>query len=248
MPELAERAAAAVPASRQPLKVGGVTPFSATDYPGQLAAVVFVQGCPWRCGYCHNPHLLERGGGSGAPDWAAVLALLRRRVGLIDAVVFSGGEATTDPALPDAMAQARALGFRIGLHSAGTTPRRLAQLLPLLDWIGLDIKAPFDRYPRITQTEGSGEAARASLEAVLASGIDYECRTTLHPDLLAPDDILELAHTLAALGVGNYALQIFRAQGCSDAALNAAPLHDYPGRALVEQVAALFPRFTLRQA
>src|SRR2546425_1022480 len=81
-------------------KVGGVTPFSATDYPGKLAAVIFIQGCPWRCGYCHNPHLQLRTGAS-LLRWPQVIDLLQRRVGLIDAVVFSGGEPTTDPALGD---------------------------------------------------------------------------------------------------------------------------------------------------
>ena len=80
------------------LKVGGVAPFTATDYPGQLAAVLFVQGCPWRCGYCHNTHLQPRTR-EGAVSWAKVMSFLARRVGLIDAVVFSGGEPTSDPAL-----------------------------------------------------------------------------------------------------------------------------------------------------
>lgn len=62
-----------------------------------------------------------------------MLDLLRRRIGLIDAVVFSGGEATTDPALGEAMLEVRAFGFKVGLHSAGTYPQRLADLLPLVD-------------------------------------------------------------------------------------------------------------------
>src|SRR5690606_12286562 len=98
------------------LKVGGLTPFTATDYPGHLSAVVFVQGCPWRCGYCHNPHLQERTPHSPIP-WNDVLTLLDRRRGLIYAVVFSGGEPTMDPCLADALRETRALGFKIGLHS-----------------------------------------------------------------------------------------------------------------------------------
>lgn len=81
---------------RRPLKVGGLVPFTATDYPGQFAAVVFVQGCPWRCGYCHNPHLQPRSQPAEI-EWDALLAFLARRVGLIDAVVFSGGEPSIDP-------------------------------------------------------------------------------------------------------------------------------------------------------
>ncbi|MDP3671199.1 MAG: anaerobic ribonucleoside-triphosphate reductase activating protein [Telluria sp.] len=233
-------------ASRE-LKVGGITAFSATDYPGKLAAVVFVQGCPWRCGYCHNPHLQER---TIAPalDWGGVMALLRRRVGLIDAVVFSGGEPCTDPALGAAIAEVRALGFAVGLHSAGVYPRRLAGLLPLLDWVGFDVKAPFEQYEAITGVAGSGSQARECAELILASGVDYECRTTIHPTLLAAAQVEELAATLAEMGVRNYALQVFRAQGCADSALNAMATAGYPGDALLHRVAGMFGQFTLRRS
>lgn len=229
------------------LKVGGITPFTATDYPGKLAAVVFVQGCPWRCGYCHNPHLQPRLGSSPMP-WSQVLELLQRRVGLIDAVVFSGGEPTIDAVLEDAIGAVRALGFAIGLHSAGTYPRRLTEILPLLDWVGLDIKAPFALYDRITQIAGSGAQAQAAVQAVLASGVDYELRTTIHPDLLSEADILALAHSLSQMDVQNYVLQVFRAQGSQDAALNAVAMAGYPSATLLRQMAQLFPQFSLRRS
>ena len=82
------------------LLIGGLLPFTTIDYPGCLAAVLFCQGCPWRCHYCHNRHLLPQKGGSALP-WQEVLALLERRQGLLDALVFSGGEATLQAALPE---------------------------------------------------------------------------------------------------------------------------------------------------
>ncbi len=231
------------------MKVGGLVPFTATDYPGLLAAVVFVQGCPWRCGYCHNPHLQPRTTDSPL-DWNDVMSFLRRRVGLIDGVVFSGGEPTMDPGLSGAIRQVRALGYRIGLHTGGTHPRRLAQVLPDFDWVGLDIKAGFDHYERVTQVAGSGVPARTSLQAVLDSGVDFECRTTAHPDLIDPAGLLALGRELASLGVRRYAVQVFRPQGCEDAALNATGrgLADYPGRAAADTLAALFDSFELRRA
>ncbi|CAL61831.1 anaerobic class III ribonucleotide activase NrdG [Herminiimonas arsenicoxydans] len=229
------------------LKVGGVTPFTATDYPGQLAAVVFVQGCPWRCDYCHNPHLQLRTVDSPL-EWPKVMALLRRRIGLIDAVIFSGGEATIDPALQAAILEVRALGFRVGLHSAGIYPKRLAEILPVLDWVGLDIKAPFDSYERITRIADSGRYARQCAEMILASGVSYEFRTTIHASLLSEDELLNLAQTLAAMGVQNYALQLFRPQGCRSTQLKTFKQSDYPTLELVQHMAALFPHFTLRQA
>lgn len=228
------------------LKIGGLTSFSATDYPGMISAVVFVQGCPWRCGYCHNPHLQPRLADSPL-ERSRIHALLERRIGLIDAVVFSGGEPTMDPALPEAIAEVRAMGFKVGLHSGGIYPARLREVLPLIDWIGLDIKAPFDeRYDRVTGTHGSARGALESLQAVLASGMDHECRTTVHPALLSETDIVELAHTLSGMGVEKYALQVFRAQSCDNDALKAATVSGYPGKDVVTKIAALFPNFTLR--
>jgi pyruvate formate lyase activating enzyme len=229
------------------LKVGGITPFSATDYPGKLAAVVFVQGCPWRCGYCHNPHLQPRTAGSPL-DWASTLARLQRRVGLLDAVVFSGGEPTIDSALEDAMREVRVLGFGVGLHTAGTYPRRLAEVLPLTDWVGIDIKTTFDRYDDITQMRDSGRHALASAEAVLASGVKHEFRTTIHPGLHRHADILALATTLSGMGVERYALQKFRGIGCANEDLKRVAAVDYPGAELLAQVSALFSEFTLRDS
>lgn len=231
---------------RRSLKVGGITPFTATDYPGLLAAAIFVQGCPWRCGYCHNPHLQERTRASPIA-WNDVLSLLERRKGLIDAVVFSGGEPAIDPCLADAITQVRDAGFKIGMHSGGTHPQRLQSVLPLLDWIGLDVKANFADYADITKVRGSGVAALTSLKAVLASGVDYECRTTAHPALLPEAKLLQIAQTLAAMGVKNYVLQAFRMQGCADPALNNRMVGNYPSPGLVEQLGKLFPNFTMRR-
>jgi len=244
-PDRVDALAASAPAST--LKVGGITPFSATDYPGKLAAVVFVQGCPWRCGYCHNPHLQQRTGSSPVP-WSTVLALLKRRVGLVDAVVFSGGEPTIDPGLADAMRSVRALGFRVGLHSAGMYPRRLAEVLPLVDWVGLDVKSSWQGYDAITGIFDSARQARVSAQLVLASGIAHEFRTTVHPALHTEADILLLAQALQAMGVRHYVLQVFRAIGCGDVRLDAVSTLGYPGAELLAQVAALFDSFSLRQA
>ena len=229
------------------LKVGGITPFTATDYPGKLAAVIFVQGCPWACGYCHNPHLQLRLQKSPL-QWSKVLGLLEKRVGLIDAVVFSGGEPTLDPAIGSAIKDVRKLGFEIGLHSGGSYPQRFAELLPLVDWVALDVKAPYSQYEKVTGIADSGLQALACAEAVLASGKDYEFRTTVHPSLLSEDEILEMARTLAAMGVKNYALQSFRAQGCRTKELKATAVAGYPSEGLVQQVSGMFEKFSYRPA
>ena len=118
------------PAHAASLAVAGLVPLSTVDWPGKLAAVVFLQGCPWDCGYCQNPDLRDCTT-AGTVTWEDVLALLRRRRGLLDGVVFSGGEATRQRALIPAIREVRELGFAVGLHTAGAYPARLADLLPL---------------------------------------------------------------------------------------------------------------------
>jgi pyruvate formate lyase activating enzyme len=197
------------------LHIGGFTPLSSTDWPGMLSAVVFCQGCSWRCRYCHNPELIPPQGEHEIP-WRAILDFLQRRQGLLDAVVFSGGEPTLQANLPDAMREARELGFRIGLHTAGIYPKQLKEILPLVDWVGLDIKAPFADYARITGVQGSGDRARACLDLVLQSGVEHEIRTTVHPALLPDEDMKAITRDLADRGARQHVLQPFRSQGCQD--------------------------------
>jgi pyruvate formate lyase activating enzyme len=203
--------AAPVPptSARRELRVGGLTPLTTVDYPGELAAVVFCQGCPWRCRYCHNGHLLPPRAAELIP-WAQVRAFLEARRGLLDAVVFSGGEPTLQPALGAAMTQARALGFKVGLHSSGAYPARIEALLPLLDWVGLDIKALPEHYPAITGVPGSGERAWASLRLLLAAGVPLQVRTTLMPGQDGPAQLATLPERLAALGVREHRIQSCR--------------------------------------
>lgn len=164
------------------LTIGGLTPFTTIDYPGKLAAVVFCQGCPWRCGYCHNKHLLPVGQ-QGSVLWQDVLHLLEQRCGLLDAVVFSGGEPTMQPSLPEALQAIRRMGFMTGLHTGGPYPERLAACLPHLDWVGMDLKAPFELYDQITGVVGSGTPAEQSAELLRASGVSHQFRMTVDPYL-----------------------------------------------------------------
>lgn len=152
------------------LRVGGLTRLSATDYPDKLAAVVFCQGCAWRCSYCHNPHLLSKHGNAEVA-WPEIISFLQRRRGLLDAVVFSGGEPTLQRSLGAAMKEVRAMGYLVGLHTAGIVPLRLAEVLPLADWVAMDVKSSWDRHHRVTGVRGSGRRARESRDLILASGV-----------------------------------------------------------------------------
>lgn len=195
--------------------VGGLTPLTTIDYPGELAAVIFTQGCPWSCGYCQNTELLPRHN-ENTLSWTDVLDFLKKRKGLLDAVVFSGGEPTLQSGLQSAMQQVKAMGFKIGLHTAGVYPGRLQQVLHLIDWVGLDIKSARTDYDNITGVEGSGDKAWKSARAVIDSGVKYEFRTTLHPDMLSKQQLSRLVSELVELGVDNYIIQECIIERCLD--------------------------------
>ncbi|MCC7280488.1 MAG: anaerobic ribonucleoside-triphosphate reductase activating protein [Chromatiaceae bacterium] len=195
---------------KEALRIGGLTSLTSLDYPGELAAVIFCQGCPWRCAYCHNQHLLPSDSASTIP-WGQIEAFLERRQGLLDAVVFSGGEPTLQHALPAALGQVKGMGFKIGLHTAGIYPERLWVLGPLLDWVGLDIKALPEDYPAVTGAAGAGERAWRSLRLLVATGVSLEVRTTLPPDWRLARGMETLMRRLADAGVQDYALQTHRA-------------------------------------
>lgn len=150
-----------------------------------------------------------------------------RRRGLLDGVVFSGGEPMLQPALAAAVAAVRALGFKVGLHTGGPIPEALRGLLPLLDWVGFDFKAPFDRYIQVTGHD-HGPRARESLKRLLASGVAYEIRTTWHPRLLSPSDLAAMARMLNEAGCTDWIIQRFRPAGCADVSLAEASIGEVP--------------------
>lgn len=203
------------------LRIAGLMPYSTVDWPGMMTATLFLQGCPWDCFYCHNPELIDPRAPGKVP-WSDVLALLEKRVGLLDGVVFSGGEPTMQRALVPAMEAVRALGYRVGLHSAGAFPSLLARALPHADWIGLDIKASRQRYTEVTGRAGSGDHAWRSLELVLAQQVlradsdrplQCEVRTTAHPSAIDDGGLRRLGMRIAAKGADTWAVQRFRETG-----------------------------------
>ncbi|HXD60432.1 MAG TPA: anaerobic ribonucleoside-triphosphate reductase activating protein [Lacisediminihabitans sp.] len=194
------------------LQIAGMARLSSCDWPGMLVATVFLQGCPLDCGYCHNPGLLDPRV-PGTVSWRDVLAHLDRRHGLLDGTVFSGGEPTRQPGLADAMRQVRERGFGVGLHTSGAYPKRFAEVLPLCDWIGLDIKAPERLYGAVTGVQAAAAKAFACLRLALDAGVALQVRTTVDPTTMTTDDVAELTDTLLGLGVREHVLQEVRAEG-----------------------------------
>ncbi len=230
--------------------VSGITPFTTIDFPGRLAGVFYLQGCPWRCRYCYNSEfwpLPDRQAGHGVPP-EKILEFLNSRKGRLEAIVFSGGEPTIHERLAVWMRAVKAMGFEIGLHTGGMFPERLTEVLPLCSWVGMDIKAPFHHYEKVTGMAKSGEVARRSAELVIASGIPYEFRTTFHPEVLSEDEVLEMARELATMGCKRYVLQSFRPDHCPDKELreNAVSMAGISAD-LRRNLKSLFPDFLIRE-
>lgn len=196
------------------LEIAGFEPFSACDWPQKLSAVVFLQGCPWQCGYCHNVDIIDPTK-PGVVSWETVRDHLATRMGLLDGVVFSGGEPTRQHALVAAVREVKEMGFEVGLHTGGAYPKRLEQLLDHLDWVGLDIKAPSAKYRAITGVAPDNHQPMKSLKLLLDAGIDVQVRTTLDPLVLDEDDIIAIRDEVLALGVTDYVVQRVRTEGTS---------------------------------
>ncbi len=186
-----------------------ITPFTALDYPGHLAAILWFAGCNMRCPYCYNPDIVF---GRGRLELGDALDFLRRRRGLLEGVVLSGGEPTRFVGLPELCGAIRGLGFKIKLDTNGSRPAMIAELLEhgLIDAVALDFKAPASRFADVTGSRFYPRFEK-TLELLVASGIPLEVRTTVHTGLLAETELGAMGRLLHAKGYrGTHYLQEFR--------------------------------------
>lgn len=232
--------------SFEKVPIAGIVRFSSVDYPGKLAAVLFTQGCPWGCAYCHNSHLQPLRGVTHITP-SDLRFFLKDRRNLLDAIVVSGGEPTLHPELPNFIREIKRQGYAMGLHTNGMNPRGLENALPFCDWVGLDVKAPRKLYPAITGADAFDQVI-SSAKKLIKSKVDHEFRMTFHPALLSEDDIVEAAECLAELNAQKFVLQQFRAQGCSNEELCRATLTSSfaISKKLENRLTKLFPLFTVR--
>jgi len=218
------------------LRIAGLEKCSTVDFPGGLAAVLFAPGCNYRCFYCHNRQILES---PPLLDEAEVFRFLKKRTGLLDAVVFSGGEPTLQHDLADAAKAVRALGYKIKLDTNGSRPEVLKSLLDenLLDYVAMDYKAPFGDYSAITGHDASGVAE--SLSLLLAGGIPFELRTTMAP-MLTEAKLKEMA--AAVPHNVKWFLQLYRPQQGDEAFLGSLrPYSQGEIETLAEKLQAVRP-------
>ena len=190
------------------MRIAGIEPFTTIDFPGKLACVLFAQGCPNRCPFCHNPDLQPAEG--NCLDWAEVIDFLKQRQKMLDGVVFSGGEPLMQPQVVEAIKEVKQMGYEVAVHTSGVYPERLQEILPYISWVGLDVKAPASKHDLLSGRPGLWGSLEKSLKILLESGIDFETRTTCDPRYLTVADIHELMDFLSAQKVPVYALQKYR--------------------------------------
>jgi pyruvate formate lyase activating enzyme len=173
------------------MKIGGLQKFSLIDYPGKLAAVIFTQGCNFRCPYCHNADLVlpERFG--ELVSESEIISFLESRKGKIEALVITGGEPTLQPDLIYFIAKVKKMGFLVKLDTNGSRPEVIASLLglSLVDYIAMDVKSPFSKYALVSGVSGLEDKLKDSIDIILQSGIPYEFRTTLAKTLVTQEDV-----------------------------------------------------------
>ncbi|HRR34386.1 MAG TPA: anaerobic ribonucleoside-triphosphate reductase activating protein [Kiritimatiellia bacterium] len=179
------------------MTLAGFVPLSLCDYPGRVASVLFTQGCNFRCPWCHNPHLVpaEPCGGAAVCDTEAVIETLASRRARVDSVVVTGGEPTLHADLPAFLRRLRALGLHIKLDTNGSRPAVLRTLFAehLLDYVAMDMKAPWARYAALTGVPACDTAAlRDSVALIARSGVAHQFRTTRVDPLLSESDYADI--------------------------------------------------------
>jgi len=161
------------------MKIGGFQRFSLIDYPAKISAIIFTQGCNFRCPYCHNPELVDPKLFTSAIDEDLILSFLRKRVGKLDGVVITGGEPLLQHDLIEFIKKVKEMGYLIKLDTNGSYPEKLERLLDLIDYIAMDIKAPLEKYHDVVRTDVCTEKIMESITIILNGDIDYEFRTTV---------------------------------------------------------------------
>lgn len=190
------------------MRIYGLQKLSLVDYPGKTAAVLFTGGCNFRCPFCHNFGLVQD---PGEPlDDGEVFGYLKKRMGLLDAVVITGGEPLIHPDIADLIEKVRELGYPVKLDTNGTFPARLAELLTrgLVDYVAMDIKNSREKYYLTAGCEVDLDSVNKSIMLLKSGTTDYEFRTTVVSQLHEEEDFVNIGEWIK--GGEKYYLQKFK--------------------------------------
>lgn len=182
------------------MKIGGLQKFSFIDYPNKTSAIVFTQGCNFRCEYCHNPELVYYNMYKVSIPEEQVFSFLETRKNQLDAVVITGGEPTLQPDLIDFIKKIKDMGYFVKLDTNGSNPKVLEKIInqKLIDFIAMDIKAPFDKYNLVCCVPVDTDNIKLSVSLIKNSGIDFLFRTTYDKSKLFDKDIQTMTDFLKA--------------------------------------------------
>ncbi|MEA2092840.1 MAG: anaerobic ribonucleoside-triphosphate reductase activating protein [Patescibacteria group bacterium] len=193
------------------MKIGGLQKLTLIDYPGSVACTVFLSGCNFRCPWCYSAELVlpEKIENQVEIEQKEFFKFLERREKTLDGVVICGGEATTNPSLPEFARKIKEMGFKVKLDTNGSNPQMLNRLLKekLLDYIAMDVKNSFEKYSETVGVDCDIEKIKKSIDLIKNSGIDYEFRTTLVPGIHTEEDIEKIGK--AVKSAEKYFLQNF---------------------------------------
>jgi pyruvate formate lyase activating enzyme len=193
------------------MHLGGLQKSSLIDYPGKLSSVIFLSGCNFDCPFCHNPALAR--GSAGCPadlTPSNIYAFLEQRQGFLDGVVISGGEPTLQHDLEDFCRQIKKIGFPVKLDTNGSRPEVLERLIDekLVDYVAMDLKTDPVLYKSYIKADYGPDPILASIRILLASGINYEFRTTCVKPIVTLATVANISRLIQ--GARLYALQRFR--------------------------------------
>ena len=186
------------------MDIAGLQKMALLDYPGRVACTVFLQGCNFRCPFCHNSELIP-GKGEVLMTDGEFLGFLKKRKGLLDGVCVSGGEPTLQPELPEFLTEIKALGFAVKLDTNGGRPEVLKDLVSrgLVDYVAMDVKNSPERFAETAgKRDLSLEPIEESLRFLLSGAVDHELRTTVVAEFHDEESILRMGQWLEKLAGG----------------------------------------------
>ncbi len=178
------------------MRIGGFQKCSLIDYPGKLSAIIFTLGCNFKCSYCHNPELVNPELFPEPIPEGDILAFLARRKGKLDALVITGGEPTLQKDLVEFALKVKELGFLVKLDTNGSNSCILEKLIGIVDYVAMDIKAPLEKYHRVSNSNIDTGEIKKSIELIMNSDRDYEFRTTVVKSELEESDILKIGELI----------------------------------------------------
>lgn len=191
-------------------RIGGLQKMTLLDYPGKVACTIFTAGCNLKCPFCHNKDLVFVPENYTFYEPLSVIAFLRKRQGLLDAVCISGGEPLMQSGLIPFVQAVKKLGYLVKLDTNGYMPDKLQEALDsgLFDYVAMDIKNSRANYARtagIPEEAFSYAAVEKSIEIVKNSKVEHEFRTTVVKELHTEADLCEIAKMIQ--GEEKYYLQ-----------------------------------------